>query len=279
MHTTGSSTQTKTLLSGSAIAVWLFQFRAFVALIVLMIVFSFLTPSFFTYQNLIILVGQTAINAIMAVGMTFVILTGGIDLSVGSTVGLAAMTAGLLIDRGVEIPVLGMVIYFNIPAVILLVLCLGMFIGAINGILITRFNVAPFIATLGMLYVARGAAQLSNGGATFPNLVGQPELRNTGFPILGAGSLLGIPIIIWIVGLYAGAGIFVAASTLYCIILHESSPLSKSSTRGKLSSCEMVALSRWIGLTVAPKRATSQNQLSSSTTAYVVTLIPCTLNT
>src|SRR5262250_875626 len=122
MHTTGSSTQTKTLLSGSAIAVWLFQFRAFVALIVLMIVFSFLTRSFFTYQNLIILVGQTAINAIMAVGMTFVILTGGIDLSVGSTVGLAAMTAGLLIDRGVEIPVFGMVIYFNIPAVILLML-------------------------------------------------------------------------------------------------------------------------------------------------------------
>jgi erythritol transport system permease protein len=211
MHTAVSPTETKALRPGSAVAVWLFQFRAFIALIVLMIVFSFLTRSFFTYENLIILVGQTAINAIMAVGMTFVILTGGIDLSVGSTVGFAAMTAGMLIDRGVEIPMLGVVIYFNIPAVILLVLCLGMFIGAVNGILITRFNVAPFIATLGMLYVARGAAQLSNGGETFPNLVGKSELGNTGFPILGAGSILGIPIIIWIVVLYATAGMFVAA--------------------------------------------------------------------
>ena len=63
-----------------------------------------LSPAFFTQQNLIILVGQTAINAIMAVGMTFVILTGGIDLSVGSTVGLAAMMSGLLIDRGLADP-------------------------------------------------------------------------------------------------------------------------------------------------------------------------------
>ena len=83
--------------------------------------------------------------------------------------------------------------------------------GAVNGVLITRFNVAPFIATLGTLYVARGAAQLSNNGATFPNLVGSAELGNTGFPILGAGNLLGIPIVIWIMirlrgrgGLYRG---------------------------------------------------------------------------
>lgn len=213
MHTPFSSAPTKASLSGSAIAVWLFRFRAFVALIVLMIVFSFLTRSFFTYENLIILVGQTAIYAIMAVGMTFVILTGGIDLSVGSTVGLGAMTAGWLIDRGVQVPVLGIVIYFNIPAIILLVLCVGAIIGAINGILITRFNVAPFIATLGMLYVARGAAQLSNGGATFSDLVGKPELGNTGFPILGAGNLFGIPIVIWIAALYAAVGIFVSTKT------------------------------------------------------------------
>ena len=80
------------------------------------------------------------------------------------------MMAGLLIDRGVQIAPLGVAIYFNIPAILIIVLCLGVLVGAINGVLITRFNVAPFIATLGTLYVARGAAQLSNNGATFPNL-------------------------------------------------------------------------------------------------------------
>jgi erythritol transport system permease protein len=201
--------------SGLSLGVLLFRLRALIALFVLIGIFSVLSPSFFTQQNLIILVGQTAINAIMAVGMTFVILTGGIDLSVGSTVGLSAMMAGLLIDRGVQIAPLGVAIYFNIPAILVIVLFLGVLVGAFNGILITRFNVAPFIATLGTLYVARGVAQLSNNGATFPNLVGNPELGNTGFPILGAGNLLGIPIVIWIMILFAGVGAFVAGKTAF----------------------------------------------------------------
>jgi erythritol transport system permease protein len=185
-----------------------------IALFVLVGIFSVLSPSFFTRENLIILVGQTAINAIMAVGMTYVILTGGIDLSVGSTVGLSAMMAGLLIDRGVQIAPLGVAIYFNVPAILMIVLLLGILVGAVNGLLITRFNVAPFIATLGTLYVARGAAQLSNNGATFPDAVGTGSRGwNTGFPILGAGTFLGIPIVIWIMILFAGVGAFVASKT------------------------------------------------------------------
>src|SRR6201984_2490560 len=102
---------------GLSLGVFLFRLRALIALFVLIGVFSVLSPAFFTQQNLIILVGQTAINAIMAVGMTFVILTGGIDLSVGSTVGLAAMVSGLLIDQGLPIPPLGVAVYFNIPMI------------------------------------------------------------------------------------------------------------------------------------------------------------------
>jgi erythritol transport system permease protein len=120
------------------------------------------------------------------------------------------MMSGLLINRGLPIPPLGVAIYFNIPVIIVLALCLGLLVGAFNGLLITRFNVAPFIATLGTLYVARGTAQLSNNGATFPNLVGNPELGNTGFPILGAGSVLGIPIVIWIMVVFAAVAAFVA---------------------------------------------------------------------
>src|SRR6476620_9040324 len=134
--------------SSLSLGVLLFRLRALIALFVLVGIFSVLSPSFFTGVNLIILVGQTAINAIMAVGMTYVILTGGIDLSVGSTVGLSAMMAGLLIDRGVQIAPLGVAIYFNVPAILMIVLLLGILVGAVNGLLITRFNVAPFIATL-----------------------------------------------------------------------------------------------------------------------------------
>jgi erythritol transport system permease protein len=213
MPTTSAAAPALSKPSGLSLGVLLFRLRALIALFVLIGIFSFLSPAFFTEQNLIILVGQTAINAIMAVGMTFVILTGGIDLSVGSTVGLAAMTSGLLIDRGVQIPPLGIAIFFNIPMIIGLSLCLGLAVGAFNGLLITRFNVAPFIATLGTLYMARGAAQLSNNGATFPNLVGKPELGNTGFPVLGAGGILGIPIVIWIMVLFAAIAAFVAGKT------------------------------------------------------------------
>src|ERR1700726_3862748 len=106
--------------SGLTLGVFLFRLRALIALFVLLGIFSVLSPAFFTQQNLIILVGQTAINAIMAVGMTFVILTGGIDLSVGSTVGLAAMVSGLLIDQGLRFPPLGVAVYFNIPMIIVL---------------------------------------------------------------------------------------------------------------------------------------------------------------
>src|SRR5579864_1267850 len=100
---TASMTSTEPEVSRLSIGVFLFRLRAFIALLILIGIFSLLTPAFFTEENLIILVGQTAINAIMAVGMTYVILTGGIDLSVGSIVGLAAMMSGLLINRGVEI--------------------------------------------------------------------------------------------------------------------------------------------------------------------------------
>lgn len=191
----------------------LFRLRAFIALILLVITFSLLSPAFLTTGNLIILAKHVAINALLAIGMTFVILTGGIDLSVGSIVGLSGMIAGGLINQGLILPMFGVVVYFSVWMVMLITLVLGMLIGAINGLVITRFNVAPFIATLGMLYVARGLAMLRSNGATFPNLVGNPELGNTGFPTLGAGVILGIPLPIWIMVLFAVVAAIIAGRT------------------------------------------------------------------
>src|SRR5262245_13324498 len=149
---------------------YLFRLRALIALALLVVVFASLSPAFLTTGNLLILAKHVAINAILATGMTYVILTGGIDLSVGSVVGLAAMIAGGLIHQGLALRPFGVVVYFNVGMVVLLTLLAGVIIGAMNGWLITRFRVAPFIATLGMMYVARGMALLRSNGATFPNL-------------------------------------------------------------------------------------------------------------
>jgi erythritol transport system permease protein len=104
-------------------------------------------------------------------------------------------------------------VFFSIPEIILITLALGVLIGLINGLLITRLNVAPFIATLGTLYVARGAALLLSDGATFPNLEGNPAFGTTGYAFLGAGTILHLPVSIWILIVVALAAAYIARST------------------------------------------------------------------
>ena len=189
------------------------QMRAFIALILVFGFFALISDPFLKEGNQVILAKQVAINAVLGVGMTFVILTGGIDLSVGSIVGLTGMVAGGLINEGLILSPLNRVVYFNVWIIALIAIALGMLVGLINGLLITRFNVAPFIATLGTLYMARGFAMLSNNGATFPNLVGDPALGNTGFPSLGRDSFLGLPYSIWIMFALALIAIFITRKT------------------------------------------------------------------
>ncbi|HVY95216.1 MAG TPA: ABC transporter permease, partial [Bryobacteraceae bacterium] len=140
-------------------------------------------------------------------------LSGGIDLSVGSVAGLAGMVAGGLIHDGLVLHSLGVVVYFQVWLVVAIALAAGALVGAINGALVSVLQVAPFIATLGTLYVARGAALLLSAGATFPDLDGKPDLGNTGFGWVGDGSVLGIPTPIWLMILFAAAGAFLAAKT------------------------------------------------------------------
>jgi erythritol transport system permease protein len=191
----------------------LVRLRALVALALLVAVFSSLTPAFLTQGNLVMLAKHVALNAILALGMTFVVLSGGIDLSVGSIAGLAGMTAGGLIHDGLVLRPLGVVVYFSAPSVIVIGLLVGLVVGAVNGLLVVRARVAPFIATLGTLYVARGAAMLISSGATFPNLVGRADLGNTGFTLLGTGTLLKLPAPIWIMAALGVVAAFVASRT------------------------------------------------------------------
>lgn len=189
------------------------RLRAFIALGVVTLVFSILSPEFLTTGNLSILVKHVAINAILAIGMTFVILSGGIDLSVGSIVGFCGMVSGLLLSRGLVLESFGVVVYPHAWFVIVVALAAGMAIGAGNGMIVSRLGVAPFIATLGSMYVARGAALLMSGGATFPNLGGDPSLGNTGFPWVGVANVVGLPVPVWLMAVLAGAAMFLASRT------------------------------------------------------------------
>lgn len=200
-----------TFSSGSALLT-LMKLRTFIALFAVFIFFSFAAPNFLSAANLILMSKHVALNAFLAMGMTFVIITGGIDLSVGSIVGLCGMVAGGLLIYGIDLGI-GYTIYFNVIEISLITLAVGVAVGFVNGILITRLNVAPFIATLGTLYVARGLALLSSDGQTFPNLVGREDLGTTGFGFLGAGSILGLPVSIWILVVVALAAAYIARYT------------------------------------------------------------------
>lgn len=177
-----------------------FELRAFIALGVLIVIFGVLSDAFLTVDNLITMTKHVAINAVLALGMLLVILKGGIDLSVGSIVGLSGVVAGELLG-GVKVG--GVVAYPSVWVVVVCCLTVGAFVGTINGVLITRFKVAPFIATLGMLYVARGAALLISDGTTYPDLAGEESLGNTGFSWIGGGRPLGLPVSIWIMVILA----------------------------------------------------------------------------
>ena len=200
----------KPLISRTDLMQLLLRGRAFIALILVIIVFALISPTYLSPANIEIMSKHVAIWAILGIGQTFVILTAGIDLGVGSIVGLTAMIAGYLIDVGIRIPQLGVIVYPHTWTILVISLACGTLMGAVSGLIITRYGVAPFIATLGVLNVARGLAGIINNGYTFPNLIGDPQFGNTGFPTLGAGRLLGMNYSIWIMALFAVVAYFIA---------------------------------------------------------------------
>lgn len=205
-----SATQTAAAgpATGGSLLLTLMKLRTFIALFAVIVFFSIFAPNFLSTANMILMSKHATQNAFLAIGMTFVIVTGGIDLSVGSIVGLCGMIAGGLILHGIDLP-MGYTVYFNILEVAVIVAIVGIVIGILNGLLITRLNVAPFIATLGTLYVARGMALLYSDGQTLPNLVGREDLGNTGYAIFGSGTWLGLPVSVWMLIVVAlGAAYF-----------------------------------------------------------------------
>ncbi|RKF13709.1 ABC transporter permease [Alginatibacterium sediminis] len=154
---------------------FLSRYWIFIALVVLIVAFSLLSDSFLSKINLLNILRQVSIIGICAVGMTMVILTGGIDLSVGSMIGVSGMACALMLQAGIP-PVLA----------VFLTLVMGLGFGGITGLLINKIHIPPLIATLGLMTALRGVAYILNGGLP---IYGIPE----SVKFLGQGWVFGIP--------------------------------------------------------------------------------------
>lgn len=157
----------------------------FLTLILLFVALVIATPHFLTSVNLGSLARQTAVINILALGMTLVIITGGIDLSVGSMLALAGLLGTTAIKAGQPIPV-GIAI--GIGA--------GVLCGLLNGLMITQLRISPFIVTLGTLEAYRGLALVFSKGLPVHGL---PD----SFSYLGDANLLGVPVSLWVLGVCA----------------------------------------------------------------------------
>jgi ribose transport system permease protein len=169
-----------------------FQLGALLGLILLIAIFAFSSPSFLTTGNLAGIARQTSVNALLALGMLVVILTGGIDLSVGAVLALAMVVLAMVITKAGLDQSIGL----------LAALLVGAALGVGNGLLLTRLHLPhPFISTLGMMNIARGAALVITGGASISALgggivkfIGNDEIR------LGSGDgAVSIPIMLFVV--------------------------------------------------------------------------------
>ena len=168
-----------------------------IGLFILILVLAVLSPQFFTFGNLRNVALQTSVNALMAVGLTFVILTAGIDLSVGSTLALsAALSAGLMVS------------HVNPWLAALIGIVVGGVAGFINGVFVAYARLAPFIVTLGTMTLYRGLTEIFTNGNPIFNLP-------AGFSNFGAGKFLSLPIPVWVT-----AVIFL----LSWVVLHRSVP-------------------------------------------------------
>ena len=160
---------------------------------------TIVSPAFLNAFNIINVLRQIALFGIVSIGMTFVILTAGIDLSVGSIVAVTAVVSAMLLDAGTAIPV-----------VLLSGLLIGVAMGAANGLGITLGGIPPFIMTLGMMVMGRGLAMTISGGHPI-----HFREEAADFAWLGQGSFLHLPVPVWIFTLVAAAAVFVLRFTAF----------------------------------------------------------------
>lgn len=167
------------------------RFQSVLALALMVIALALMTDKFFTVDNSLNVLRQICANLCLSIGMTIIILSGGIDLSVGSMLALSGAVAAGLLKNGVVVPGTDIFIEVTVSGAILAGLLVGTALGWFNGFVITRFKLPPFVATLGMLSIARGLTMLWTGGFPITRL-------GDSFGFMGSGHLIGIPMPVWI---------------------------------------------------------------------------------
>lgn len=159
---------------------YLKRFQSMLALSVMVLVLALATNEFLTLENGFNILRQICPNVCLSIGMTLIILSGGIDLSVGAVLAFAGAVAAGLLKNGVVIPSTDVFIEITSSGAILTGLVMGTVLGWFNGFSITRFKLPPFVATLGMLSIARGLTMLWTGGFPITRL-------GEGFAFIGSG--------------------------------------------------------------------------------------------
>ena len=182
------------------------RFQSLLALVVMVVVLSFASEQFLTIPNLRNILLQISVNLCLSIGMTLIILTGGIDLSVGAILGLSGAVAAGLLKNGMALNFAGVQIQFTPFGAIIAGIFIGLALGWFNGMAITRFKLPPFVATLGMLSIGRGLTMLWTNG--FPITALGPT-----FGFIGAGFWLGVPTAIWISAALVGLFYFISIHT------------------------------------------------------------------
>lgn len=177
----------------------LIRYQSIIGLVIFSIVIALMNDRFMTFSNFMNILRQTSINSIIAAGMTFVILTGGIDLSVGSILAYSGAIATMLISKGM-----------NPFIVVLVALAIGAIIGMLNGLIISKGKLQPFIVTLATMTVFRGATMVFTDGK--PISAGY-ELNAEIYSQIGNGYVGAIPIPIIIMIIVFGLGYYVLTQT------------------------------------------------------------------
>ena len=184
----------------------LVKFQSIIALMIMCIALSFLSNRFLTPDNGWNVMRQISVNMIISVGMTLVILTGGIDLSVGSILALSGAITAFLLKSGGEFIDWNLYIGFTLLGALVGGTLVGTFLGWFNGLTITRFKVPPFVATLAMLTIARGLTMLLTGGFPITGFSSQ-------MAFIGTGWFLGIPMPVWISAIVVLAAVVLTNKT------------------------------------------------------------------
>ena len=182
------------------------EYGIFLAFLILAAILSVSNEFFLTPGNISNVLLQTSINGVLAIGMTFVILTGGIDLSVGSVVALAGIVSASFATTSSTAAIYGAPYPVAIPLAV--GVAVGVACGALSGLIVSYFSVPAFVTTLGMLSAARGLTLIYGGGRPVPALT--PEFR-----WIGTGHVLGIPAPVVILAVVFGLAWWILARTRF----------------------------------------------------------------